>query len=53
MAADEELRELRKAVQNGCYDKCQAYAPIVYELCVIEQLVLRGTHIVLPHAPPE
>ena len=29
---------------------CQVYARIAYELCVIGQLVLRGTRIVLPHA---
>lgn len=49
-AADDELRELRNAVQSGCYDKCLTYAPIAYELCVMGQLVLRATRIILPHS---
>lgn len=34
-ATDEELRELRCAVESDCYDKCQAYAPTAYELCML------------------
>ncbi len=48
-AADDELKEVRNAVQSSCFDRCQTYAPIAFELCVIGQLVLRGTRIVLPH----
>ena len=49
-AEDEELSEVRKAIQTGRFDKCSAYARIANELCTIGQLVLRGTRIVLPHA---
>lgn len=47
---DEELSEVRKAIQTGQFEKCSAYARIANELCTIGQLVLRGTRIVLPHA---
>lgn len=40
-ATDEELRQVRNAIRSGCYETCQAYAPITNELCVIGQLVLR------------
>ena len=45
---DEELKTLRKAIKTGPFEKCKAYAPAAGELCVIGQLVLRGTRIVLP-----
>ena len=47
-AADEELKALREATKSGRFEKCKAYAPAAGELCVIGQLVLRGTRIVLP-----
>lgn len=49
-ADDEELREVRKAIESGTFDKCKAYAPIANELCVIGYLVLRGVRIVLPYS---
>ncbi|KAJ8344863.1 hypothetical protein SKAU_G00290560 [Synaphobranchus kaupii] len=49
-ASDEELVEVRKAIESGHFEKCTAYAPIASELCVIGQLVLRGTRIVLLQA---
>lgn len=48
-AVDKELGEVRHAIWSGCYDKCQAYAPIAHELCTVGQLVLRGTWLVLPY----
>ena len=45
---DEELKALREAIETGRFEKCKAYAPAAGELCVIGQLVLRGTRIVLP-----
>ena len=47
-AVDEELKALREAIKTGRFEKCKAYAPAAGELCVIGQLVLRGTRIVLP-----
>ena len=47
-ADDEEMAALRQAIQTGCYDKCRPYAPVVSELCQIGQVVLRGTHLVIP-----
>ena len=47
-AVDEELIALREAVKTGRFEKCKAYSPAAGELCVIGQLVLRGTRIVLP-----
>ena len=47
-AVDEELKALREAIKTGRFEKCTAYAPAAGELCVIGQLVLRGTRIVLP-----
>lgn len=49
-AHDEELIEVRKAIASGHFEKCTAYAVVASELCVIGQLVLRGTRIVLPQA---
>ncbi|XP_022808778.1 uncharacterized protein K02A2.6-like [Stylophora pistillata] len=48
-AADEELKVLREAIKTGRFEKCKEYAPAAGELCVIGQLVLRGTRIVLPN----
>ena len=39
---------LREAIKTGRFEKCKAYSPAAGELCVIGQLVLRGTRIVLP-----
>ena len=47
-AEDKELAELREAIRTGHFENCKAYAPIAGELCVIGQLILRGTRIVLP-----
>lgn len=47
-ARDEELSEVKEAIKTGKFEKCKSYAPIAGELCVIGQLVLRGTRIVLP-----
>ena len=47
-AEDKELAELREAIRTGFFENCKAYAPIAGELCVIGQLILRGTRIVLP-----
>ena len=47
-AVDEELKALREAIKTGRFEKCKAYALAAGELCVIGQLVLRGTRIVLP-----
>ena len=47
-AVDEELKALREAIKTGRYEKCKAYAPAAGELCVIGQLVVRGTRIALP-----
>ena len=45
---DEELQNVRDAIQTGNFVKCRAYMAIASELCVVGQLVLRGTRIVLP-----
>ncbi|XP_070560345.1 uncharacterized protein [Ptychodera flava] len=47
-AVDEEIAKLKIAMKTGRFDKCEQYAPVAGELCTIGQLVLRGTHIVLP-----
>ena len=47
-AADEELIEVRRAIQTGRFDNCKQYGVVSGELCVIGQLVLRGTRIVIP-----
>ena len=47
-ADDEELKEVRKAIATGWFEKCRQYMTEVGELCVIGQLVLRGTHIIIP-----
>ena len=46
---DEELILVRASVQSGCWDKCpKAYLPIMHEMCVYGQLLLRGNRIVVP-----
>ena len=45
-ADDEELRETRKAIATGRFEKCRQYMTVAGELCVIGQLVLRGTRII-------
>ena len=47
-ADDEELREVRKAIATGQFEKCRQYMTVAGELCVIGQLVLRGTRIIIP-----
>ena len=48
-ATDEELTVLREAIRTGRFHQCKTNAPTAGELCVIGQLVLRGTRIVLPN----
>ncbi len=43
-----ELQRLKAAIQTGCFDDCPAYRHIAGELCVIGQIILRGTRIVFP-----
>ena len=47
-AEDEELKEVRKAIATGRFEKCRQYMTVAGELCVIGQLVLRGTRIIIP-----
>ena len=47
-ADDEELKEVRKAIATGLFEKCRQYMTVEGELCVIGQLVLRGTRIIIP-----
>ena len=47
-ADDEELREVRKAIAMGRFEKCRQCRTVLREFCVIGQLVLRGTHIIIP-----
>lgn len=46
-AVDKELIALREAIKTGRFEKCRAYSPAAGELCVMGQLVLRGTRILL------
>ena len=48
LAVDEELVEVRKAITTGQFEKCKQYIAVARELCVIGQLVLRGTRMVIP-----
>ena len=48
-AVDEELKTLREVIKTGRFEKCKAYAAAAGKLCVIGQLVLRGSYIVLPN----
>ena len=47
---DAELQELRECIDTGRWTDCpdKLYAAISGELCVIGQLVLRGSRIVMP-----
>ena len=47
-ADDEELKEVRKAIATGQFEKCRQYMTVAGELYVIGQLVLRGTRITIP-----
>ena len=47
-AFDEELVEVRKAITTGQFEKCMQYMAVAGESCVIGQLALRGTRIVIP-----
>ena len=47
-ADDEELKEVRKAIAMGRFEKCRQYMTVAGELCVIGQLVLRGTCVIIP-----
>ena len=51
-ADDEELKEVRKAIATGRFEKCRQYMTVAGELCVIGQLVLRGTRITSNNHPP-
>ena len=39
---------MRKAIATGRFEKCRQYMTVAGELCVIGQLVLRGTRIIIP-----
>ena len=47
---DAELQQLRECIDTGRWTDCPEtfYAAITGELCVIGQLVLRGSRIVMP-----
>ena len=47
-ADDEQLKEVRKAIATGRFEKCRQYMTVSGELCVIGQLVLGGTRIIIP-----
>ena len=47
-AVDEGLVEVRKAITKWQFDECKQYMAVAGELCVIGQLVPRGTRIVIP-----
>ena len=47
-AVDEELIEVRKAITTGQFDGCKQYMEVAGELCIIGQLVRRGTRIIIP-----
>ena len=46
-ADDEELTEVRRAITTAQFEKCKQYMAVAGELCVIGQLVLRGTRNVI------
>ena len=48
-ADDLELEAVRQAVLTGHFEQCKSYAPVAGVLCVIGQLVLRGTRVVIPN----
>ena len=47
---DDELSDLRKCLISGHWESFQfkEYVPVRNELCVVVQIVLRGTRIVIP-----
>ena len=45
---DDELTEVKQAIESGRFGQCKSYMPVAGELCISGQLVLRGTRIVLP-----
>ena len=47
-ADDEELKKVRKAIATGRFERCRQYMTVAGELCVIGQLVLGGTRIIIP-----
>ena len=47
-AVDEELIEVRKAITKGQFDGCKQYMAVAGGICIIGQLVLRGTRIIIP-----
>ena len=49
-ADDEEFTTVRKAINDSSWDKmvCKQYIPCCDEFCVVGQLVLRGTRVVIP-----
>ena len=47
-ADDEELSLVRQALEKGRFDTCKQYTLVAGELCMIGQLLLRGTQIVIP-----
>ena len=47
-ADDEELKEVRKTIATGRFEKWRQYMTVTVELCVIGQLVLRGACIIIP-----
>jgi len=48
LTTKEIIQRLRTAIQTGCFDDCPAYRHFAGELCVIGQIILRETIIVLP-----
>ena len=48
-ATDEELIKVKRAIETGNFNNCKQYQIVAGELCVIGQLVLRGTRIVIPN----
>ena len=49
-ANDSELEELRECIKTGDWEnpKCVRYKPVRNELCVLGNIVLRGTRLVIP-----
>lgn len=47
-AEDSELKVLRLAIETGNFENCKTFKPISEELCVMGQIVLRGTRILMP-----
>jgi len=49
-AEDEEMKELRECIQTGKWEghKCSEYLAVANELCVVGNVVMRGTRMVIP-----